>query len=933
MFKIIKNNISLILLLAVSFFLAFANYTLGTFLSGWDTLHPEFNFGLAFQREINGVFRIEQGLGAVAAHSHMADLPHLAILYLSHFFLPLSFLRYFYIFITLIAGPIGMYFFLNKYIVKNKIASFLGSVFYLLNLGTMQIFIVPFEMFTTQYALLPWLFLFATEYIYSDKKSINKLLFFSLTTLLATPMAYAATLWYVYFFIFISYVLSLNLFDHSINIFKKSAILILVTLAVNSFWILPNFYFVLNHGKTVSEALINQLFSPQAFLYNKEFGNIKDIALMKNFLFDWSVYGGKDGFIPLLSPWINHLKQNCVQLIGFLFAIFAFAGITSVALKKNRILISLLLPLLFCLFFLINDNPPTSFLYNFLQNKVPLFKEAFRFPDDKVLGIFTFVFTIYFAQGQKMILKFIRKFKIVYLIVILSLITYYSLPAFKGNLISPFMRVSIPKDYFKMFDWFRKQDKTARIANLPIHSAYGWEYYSWNNGNPSFQGADFLQFGIPQPLLSRDFDRWNPNNEQYYREMSQAIYSQNQAKLDNVLQKYDISYILWDRSIIAPEQGKDNKVLFLPEIENLLDSDSNLVRIAHFGDLLVYETEFKNPQIRLIRNPVSMGPSAVFYDDFAYAKYHDYITYSNPEKNTVLYPFRNIIDNQNRIISKDVPTSFSNSVTLDPKLTVNTGNDCSPINSLEKTNFQKTITAEKENNFIEYSSLGGSFCEHFSYPILPRNQGYLISIDSRNVQGLPLRICVRNYISNRCDLFTHLLSSKEFTQNVFLIPPTDQSIGFDINIDNFSVKNNPSINDLQSIEVSLFDYIKLSQIETYPTAAAQTEEKNVLVYSQSFDSGWKAYKIEKGEMKNEKYLSSFTSQLSSFFPFLFGKEIKEHVLVNNWANGWVLNSQLSTLNSQLVIIFWPQYLEYLGFGILIGTFAWLFWSSVKSNRD
>src|SRR3990167_6497714 len=87
-------------LLLVSLVLCALNYSPNTWLSGWDTLHPEFNFDLAFQRTIFGVFRVEQGLGAVAAHSHMADLPRIVLLYLADFVLPVNFLRYFYTFLN-----------------------------------------------------------------------------------------------------------------------------------------------------------------------------------------------------------------------------------------------------------------------------------------------------------------------------------------------------------------------------------------------------------------------------------------------------------------------------------------------------------------------------------------------------------------------------------------------------------------------------------------------------------------------------------------------------------------------------------------------------------------------------------------------------------------------------------------------------------------
>src|SRR3990167_8142939 len=179
----ILDNFPILTLIFIALILAFQNYTPGTFLSGWDTLHPEFNFGLNFERLFFGVFRSEQGLGAVAAHSHMSDLPRVVLLYIFHYFISLPFLRYSYIFLNLLIGPVGMYFFLQKVVLKNKIASFLGGLFYLLNLGTLQQFIVPFEMFTTQYAMLPWIFLFATQYLYLTVPNRKTIILFALVML------------------------------------------------------------------------------------------------------------------------------------------------------------------------------------------------------------------------------------------------------------------------------------------------------------------------------------------------------------------------------------------------------------------------------------------------------------------------------------------------------------------------------------------------------------------------------------------------------------------------------------------------------------------------------------------------------------------------------------------------------------------------------
>src|SRR3990172_5825989 len=96
------------------------NYTPGTILSGWDVLHPEFDFKLAVYRAFYGVWRDDQGVGALAVHSHMADLPRILLLWFFSIFLEESFIRYFYFFATLLIGPLGIYFFSSLVFADKK---------------------------------------------------------------------------------------------------------------------------------------------------------------------------------------------------------------------------------------------------------------------------------------------------------------------------------------------------------------------------------------------------------------------------------------------------------------------------------------------------------------------------------------------------------------------------------------------------------------------------------------------------------------------------------------------------------------------------------------------------------------------------------------------------------------------------------------------
>src|SRR3989338_8878624 len=102
-----------LLIAAITLWISATSYTSGTWLSGWDTLHPEFDFALNVERVINGVWREEQGLGALAGHSHMSELPRYVLLYLTSFVFPDHFLRYFYRYLCFIVGPLGIYCFVN----------------------------------------------------------------------------------------------------------------------------------------------------------------------------------------------------------------------------------------------------------------------------------------------------------------------------------------------------------------------------------------------------------------------------------------------------------------------------------------------------------------------------------------------------------------------------------------------------------------------------------------------------------------------------------------------------------------------------------------------------------------------------------------------------------------------------------------------------
>ena len=97
----------------------------------------------------------------------------------------------------------------------------------------------------------------------------------------------------------------------------------------------------------------------------------------------------------------------------------------------------------------------------------------------------------------------------------------------------------------------------------------------------------------------------------------------------------------------------------------------------------------------------------------------------------------------------------------------------------------------------------------------------------------------------------------------------------------------------------------------------------ILTLSYSFEKGFKAYPI------------SCADRVSCFVKTLLAPIVVEelpHVLVNNWKNGWIVgNSNLEVRSSKFAIVFLPQYLEWLGFVIILIVFSTLLVKLKKSS--
>lgn len=722
----------LILIISI---LCVVNYVPGTYLTGTDNLHPEFNFGLNMYRSIFSVWQEYQGLGLLAGHAHASDLPHQVFLWLVSFILPNSFLRYFFTYSMLFLGTLGVYKLLNSLLVQTfspslrKRTAFLGALFYLLNLGTMQYFLTPFEPYSTFWGFLPWELY--SIFLFLKAPSKKHAFFVAFVHFLAAPQAYVQTVFVVYG-LCVAILFSWYFLIHKSKTTAKLLILLsAIIFCVNAYWLLPNLYFAATNVSVTQNAINNKINTERFFQQNKARGNLWDFALLRGFNYDFVDAGNTpNSYDYMMKAWRDYYNSPLL-LVGYGFFLVVLLGLFRKTTVRPFLLgIFVLSGLVF-----LSDTPIIATINDGLRS-LPLINQVFRNPFSKFIAAQIFVFSVLFAFGSMWLLELAEK-KIsakggtIVFFFLVFLLLLYSLPAFSGNLFAKSMHSKIPTDYFDVFTYFKTQDKNARIMNLPQGSYWGWGTYRWGG-----TGSGFLWYGIEQPILDRAFDVWSKEDEGYYWELWYALKKKDTELFNQVLQKYDVSFILFDASY-APSDANPFKTLYLQQDAFLLNNP-HLKLAKRFGALSVYKVTLANPskQNTSLFNDL---PTATVNEPFAnidtaYQKLGNYMS-SPTISNDYYFPFGSLFTNR-------FENEHSFKVTDNP------------------TNITFTSKLEKGTYTLSYPSIGAT------EPIIP------VALSAQQENATTLRLIFR-VASPQIVVGGKTLSQEEVSEEVSLSLPQE----------------------------------------------------------------------------------------------------------------------------------------------------------------
>jgi len=1089
--QLIIKNWSVIAIVIIWFGIVLTNFSPNTFLSGWDNLHSEFNFSINLKRALFASWQEYQGLGLLGGMGHGADLFRQILLWISSLVLPVNFIRYFFHFSMLLSGSLGIYFLLKDFVLEKysefgkKWGALAGAIFYLFNLGTLQSFYLAWEAFSVHFGFLPWLFWGVFKYLREPSK--KNLLIFVLINILAVSQGYVAT-------VFLVYVMALGLvlagyvaLGHSgeersddsrirfwmrpvtaglTRMTREVLIIFLIIFCVNAFWLVPNLYFVFNDVGTNTGAKMNLMATEDNLLRNKEYGDFKNSALLKGFWFENVELQNNGSTDYIMGDWVNHFQNPYFSGIGYMLFGLSVLGIIFSLTTKNKKALVFLPVLLLAFTFLANDTIG-FFSLNKILYKLPLFSQIFRFPFTKFSILTAFCLAVFYGVFISVILSCFRhsgeersddsrirfwmrsspvggsltRMTIILFFILLPIIFLY--PIFQGKLFYVKEKAKIPAEYFLVFDFFKNQDKNTRIANFPQPTFWGWTNYNW--GNQLYSGSGFLWYGIKQPILDRAFDVWSKQNENYYWEISYALYSKNRELFENILEKYQVNWLLVDGNVINP--GAE-KALFLEELEKLLMADSSqltansnkqsaisykqkLELVQTFGKIKIYKINLEtgvNDFVWLGENlPVINSYEWGNYDR-AYGEIGNYISIDRHSgedppfggddsridvgqasmTEEVYYPFRSVFtgrktdeldieieDLGDRIVFKaPLPDGFENYLIELPK--DYDGKELVEVDpgSFETKYFLPTIDSDGQTLSVVFPKIKGLLsaeinpskqnlqainCNQFSQgqvglenmqglvrlqaqdatncgasfylPDLSHKYAYLISAEAKNISGKPLLFWLENLTNRKADQEVYLENSKFQApnskqsqntkykiQNTFVQPPmADDGLGYTLHFDNISIGRQESINELGKISVLPIPYnfltsLKLTQISNLKSQNQNAKLKaNSLLISHPNPS---LYKVQiNGEIRSNEILILSQSYHSGWLAFNLDTKriIKDHFVVNNWSNGWILlaNTQ-PLLPNTYILFFWPQYLQYLGFGFYL--IILLFWLRAKSRK-
>lgn len=566
------------------------NFPWGKWFSGWDNLHPEFDYLLNIERALFGVWQGNQGLGHVGGHGYAATLLHTLSIWVLDLFMPTMYVRAAFTMLMLLVGSLGTAIVTRKISGSlseslASIAGLLAGVFYMLHLGTVQQFYFQLEAFIIFYGLLPWMIWGLVRYL--TENSRKNLWCWVALSILFSPIGFIPPLFIVYFIVLLVWTGWFLVVRRTGVALVQVVSVLLISIVCNSYWLLPVTYYTFTGSDVYLESQNNQLSTQDFQLQSESFGGAIDVALVRGFVIDAldSSSVSTDPVFYAMQSWHDHLEHWWVVVAGM----FLFGGVlvgVLVTIKTHNFWAGAIIITIGFGVVALGQRIWGIELLSDLLKEIPIINQAFRASFTKISVLVVFIYAVLFGIGVAGIIDIfkIKRRVITGSMVLLGIfaIVMFGWPVFKGELLYDRLETKIPSDYFELFAYLKTQPEEERIAIFPLTWQWGWEIHDWG-----YSGSGFLWYGIKQPILHRSFDVWSRENETYYHQIAHALMNGEVEDIANVLMKYKVRYVLYDPTLVYPGFGIE--ATGQSALEELLKSWEQVEKVGNFGALELYK--------------------------------------------------------------------------------------------------------------------------------------------------------------------------------------------------------------------------------------------------------------------------------------------------------------------------------------------------------
>lgn len=550
-----------------------AHFQPGKYIVGNDNFSPELNPLLTVTRSIqNPAWRTYRALG-IPSDSEQADLWRSFLYLVLVQVFPGWFISQIYLYSCLAIGVVSMGKLAQYFTKKTQSAFFLGSLAYLTTLNTAWVFFYPVHLFVATYAFLPLVLLSIIRYL--NKPSFWRGLciliascFFSTASLTAT-MFITSTLTLIPLVIIYCWQSKPKPL-----LLIKSVLLFIIP---HLFWILSFVTYVQTNALALQSSSINREITTTTIQSEMKYNTALNTLRYK---FSWLDIqeDSKTHTFPFYD-WINN---EPISWLLYIPPVIGLLGCVVLVLKKRYKLLSLCI-LFFGGWFVINGtNPPAGFLFDRLQNSIPLFKQVFRWQSSKLWPLMTMTLPLLITATTYLNNRIARRSIIIIFAGFQCTIFYFF---FIGKLVRPDVYVSIPPEYQSLSKYLTSNHPNDRLLVLPEANTRYFRSYKWG-----FWGSTILNYILPNPLIEKALVIGSTESEQAFNAIIEALNSQEKNRFNNILEYYQTPLILLDKSADDSRLGRTFSYPYNWSLyQNMIDNNQNLNKIWEQDSLTLYE--------------------------------------------------------------------------------------------------------------------------------------------------------------------------------------------------------------------------------------------------------------------------------------------------------------------------------------------------------